>query len=145
MVELLLLSGADVTKRNKARVMPLHEACVSGVRSIVEALIGAGADVNAADTFGLLPLHCAGRHGRTVAARLLLEAGADCTARDELGLMPRELAKQRARHLRRRDPELSGRCVEVARILKEETPELTAAARLMAVSANQLLCTLARH
>ena len=122
MITFCLLSGASVRKRNKARATPLHDACCSGKEEIVAAFIEAGADVNAADCFGSSALHLASRHGHVAATKQLLEAGADWTSTDELGATPREIAKQSAQALRRRKPGVAEQCLEVARVLREETP-----------------------
>ena len=58
-VKALLVTGADVSDRDRLGETPLHVAAVRGYRKTSALLIAKGADVNAKDIRDLTPLHAA--------------------------------------------------------------------------------------
>ncbi|OAI21163.1 MULTISPECIES: ankyrin repeat domain-containing protein [Methylomonas] len=82
-VRLLIDARADVNRRDRYGISPLHQAI--GWPKVMEALLDAGADVDSATTQGVTPLMSAAAFGEMESVRLLLVRGADLNRRDDRG------------------------------------------------------------
>src|SRR5207253_3203598 len=83
--ELLLVKGADVNARNKAKYTPLHNASRQEATDVAKTLLTHKAEVNAQSEGGETPLHLAAAWGRTPIVDLLLKAGADVNSTSKEG------------------------------------------------------------
>ena len=82
-VDILLLSGADVHAEDDFGWKPIHRALVNkGGERIVGLLLSRDANVNAHDAYRKTPLHHAIEKGDDHMVNFLLNAGADIEARD---------------------------------------------------------------
>eukprot|EP00949_MAST-11_sp_MAST-11-sp1_P003104 g3104.t1 len=90
---MMLLSGADCTRRNSYKETPLHWAMkVDTVNKIVD--LGGLETIDAVDERGQTPLHWAARHGHTEKAKRLLRLGASALLKDSAKRTPFEEAKE---------------------------------------------------
>ena len=79
----LIESGADVNKRKRRLVAPLHLAASSGQKDMAELLIAKGANINIQNSHGRTPLHLAVREDDRDMVELLLTKGADINAKSK--------------------------------------------------------------
>lgn len=85
-VKSLIKHGVPVNARNGEGNTALHEAALSGRRTISQFLIDKGADVNVFNKFGRTPLYYWAKHeDRLDMVRLLISRGADVNAKREEG------------------------------------------------------------
>jgi len=91
-VELLLVSKADVNARDSFNKTPLFYAASDP--DVVKLLLANKADVNAKDNSGRTPLHEAAIHGHKDVAELLLAYKADVNATNNAGKTPLFFAVQ---------------------------------------------------
>lgn len=92
--ELLVQNGADIHKRNRKGLSPLH-LCVFGRHAgLVGLLLDKGADVNDADNdAGASPLHIAAANGDAEITNLLLARQANPSIEEKNGRIPLEIAQ----------------------------------------------------
>lgn len=76
-IELLLINGADVNKKDHFGETPFYVAVNGGNKTIVELFLKHGADVHTITTQGETVLHCAAAHGYKEIIKLLIEQGVD--------------------------------------------------------------------
>ena len=71
--------GADLTKKNKIGLAPIHAACAKGRISCLTIFLDHGVDANlrAADNYGFTPVICCCIAGHVKCLGLLLDRGAD--------------------------------------------------------------------
>ena len=55
-IEWLMLSGVDVSQRDRYQLTPLHFAASQGRMAVVEFLVSQNADINGQDSWGYTPL-----------------------------------------------------------------------------------------
>ena len=91
-VKFMLKEGADVNKKDKKGLRPLHNACFCGRFKVAEILIDHGAGVDRQDTNGCTPLHKACVYEFVEVAKMLLDHGADVDRQDNNGSTPLHLA-----------------------------------------------------
>ena len=82
-VDILILAGADVNRKDIYGCTPLHTSAFLSDASTIASLIRAGADKNAGDSVGATPLHYAVYHNHENSVRVLLALGVQ---RDSLDL-----------------------------------------------------------
>lgn len=87
---LLLKHGARVSLRSASgtRMMPLHQAAVTGQSAMCELLLDRGAQVDCVDDDLNTPLHYSAAAGSVSSIKVLLRSGADIEARQIHGLAP---------------------------------------------------------
>ncbi len=84
-IELLLINGADVHKKDHFGETPFYVAVNGGNITIIELLLKHGADVHTITTEGQTVLHCAAAHGYKEIVELLIEQGVDKHAKTRRG------------------------------------------------------------
>lgn len=87
---LLLKHGARLSLRSASgtRMMPLHQAAVTGQSAMCELLLDRGAQVDCVDDDLNTPLHYGSAAGSVSSIKMLLRNGADIEARQIHGLTP---------------------------------------------------------
>ncbi|KAK4507348.1 hypothetical protein PRZ48_001083 [Zasmidium cellare] len=87
---LLLKHGARLSLRSASgtRMMPLHQAAVTGQSAMCELLLDRGAQVDCVDDDLNTPLHYGAAAGSVSSVKVLLRSGADIEARQIHGLTP---------------------------------------------------------
>ncbi|KAK1793872.1 hypothetical protein P4O66_010697 [Electrophorus voltai] len=92
--EILLKKGANVNKKTKDLLTPLHIAAERSHNDVIEVLVKHEAKVNAVDSQGQTPLHRAAQRGHLQSCRLLRRAGGDPLIAVLQGLLPTQLASE---------------------------------------------------
>lgn len=138
----LLQSGADPCTSDKYSRTPLHVACTKVDAAIAKALVDHGADVNAEDSIGNTPIHLACISGRLAIVGVLLRAGANVSATKSQS-SPLTLALSRLQSLmnERRTvstPEVKAQIIEMIRLLKTRSSQITNSNNSMTDLCNQL-------
>lgn len=94
------LKPAEVTKVNKLRRIPLHEAVrgnqPAAALDVLNFMRTCGADTSAADEFGCTPLHLSALYGFDAVTKLLIIGGVKPHLRNTFGETARDIAARRA-------------------------------------------------
>ena len=100
-VEVLIAAGADIRRRNRGGLAPLHFAALRGNVEVAETLMAHGVKVDETARNGRTALHMAAKYGQTAVCKYLLDHGAAIDAKSARGETPLACAIAEATHRER--------------------------------------------